>query len=210
MPAPPTGTAMVPWSCWKPARKCGFGVLVASALMLAACTPSETGKDLRPWQSVQLQDHPLAGRIWVVDEARFIPPHGLVERLWARKFVLLGERHDNPDHHRIQAWITNRLIARGRRPALVMEMFRAGQQTRIDAYLTANPGDSLGLVRPSAGAAPAGPPGGITNRSSVRLSGTAYRLLPPTCRAALFAPSSDADSRRSPVRDCESLTSSTQ
>lgn len=119
--------------------------LLAGILILTACAPMDGGDDLRPWKSALLRDHPLAGRIWLSDEARFTAPHGLIERLSARKYVLLGERHDNPDHHRIQAWITDRLIARGRRPALVMEMFRAGQQTRIDAYLTANPGDSLGL-----------------------------------------------------------------
>ena len=128
-----------------PVRASGLGVLWAGVLMLAACAPLDGGDDLRPWKSGLLRDHPLAGRIWLPDEARFIPPDGLIERLWERKFVLLGERHDNPDHHRIQAWITGRLIGRGRRPALVMEMFRARQQASIDAYLKAHPGDSLGL-----------------------------------------------------------------
>jgi uncharacterized iron-regulated protein len=103
------------------------------------------GDDLRPWKSALLRDHPLTGRIWLPDEARFIPPHRLIERLSPRRFVLLGERHDNPDHHRIQAWITARLIARGRKPALVMEMFPTRQQAEIDAYLAAHPGDSAGL-----------------------------------------------------------------
>jgi uncharacterized iron-regulated protein len=118
---------------------------LAGILILAACAPLDRGDDLPPWKSALLRDHSLTGRIWLSDEARFIPPQALIERLSARKYVLLGERHDNPDHHRIQAWITNRLIARGRRPALVMEMIRAQKQAKIDAYLTANPGDSLGL-----------------------------------------------------------------
>ncbi len=128
-----------------PVRANGSGVLLAGALMLAACAPLDAGDDIRSWKSALLRDHPLVGRIWLPDEARFIPPHGLLDRLSTRKFVLLGERHDNADHHRIQAWITGRLIVRGRRPALVMEMFRARQQAEIDAYLAAHPGDSPGL-----------------------------------------------------------------
>ena len=128
--------------------RCGpvrASVLLAGALVLAACAPLGAGADLRPWKAGLLRDHPLTGRIWLPNEARFIPPERLIERLWATKFILLGERHDNPDHHRIQAWITARLIGRGRRPALVMEMFRAPQQATIDAYLNAHPGDSAGL-----------------------------------------------------------------
>ena len=45
----------------------------------------------------------------------------------ARDFVLLGEKHDNPDHHRLQAWMIDALVARGRRPAIAMEMLDAEQ-----------------------------------------------------------------------------------
>jgi len=139
------GTAMTSRARSRAVRAGSLGVLLAGILSLTACAPMESGDELRPWKSALLRDHPLTGRIWLPDEARFIPPHVLMDKLSARKFVLLGERHDNPDHHRIQAWITNRLIARGRKPALVMEMFRAPQQSKIDAYLTAHPGDSAGL-----------------------------------------------------------------
>src|SRR5687767_16011942 len=44
-------------------------------------------------------DHPLTGRIWDVAGARFIITEALVARLAPARFVLLGERHDNADHH---------------------------------------------------------------------------------------------------------------
>lgn len=97
------------------------------------------------WVSGEERDHPLAGRVWLPGKGRFLHPGAIVGRAARARFVLLGERHDNPDHHRIQAWVTARLIAVGRRPALVMEMFRAGQQARIDAHIKARPGDVEGL-----------------------------------------------------------------
>jgi uncharacterized iron-regulated protein len=87
----------------------------------------------------------LTGRIWLPAEDEFISPAELFVRAERARYLLLGERHDNPDHHRIQAWITGAKISRGARPALVMEMFRENQQKAIDAHLSAKPGDSAGL-----------------------------------------------------------------
>ena len=38
------------------------------------------------------------------------------------KFILLGETHDNPDHHRVQAQVLDWLAGAGQKPAVVMEM----------------------------------------------------------------------------------------
>lgn len=50
-------------------------------------------------------------------------------------FVLLGETHSNPAHHRIQTNVLQALVDQGRRPALVMEQFDLEQQTEIDRIL---------------------------------------------------------------------------
>ena len=59
-------------------------------------------------------------------------------------FVLIGERHDNPEHHRLQA----RLVAalqRGHGPrAVAFEMIPAWRQLEIVEYLAAD-GDPAGL-----------------------------------------------------------------
>lgn len=47
-------------------------------------------------------------------------------------FVLLGETHGNPAHHRIQAQVLQALIDKGKKPALVMEQFDLEQQEEID------------------------------------------------------------------------------
>jgi uncharacterized iron-regulated protein len=91
------------------------------------------------------QDHPLTGRIWDVGRAQFVTMDALVERLVGARFVLLGERHDHPDHHAFQAWIVRGLIAAGRRPALAFEMLSADQATALADYLARAPRDASGL-----------------------------------------------------------------
>lgn len=58
-----------------------------------------------------------------------------------RRFVLLGEKHDNPEHHEIQAELLRRMIALGRKPALVWEMIERGKQPMIDEFQTSGNAD---------------------------------------------------------------------
>jgi uncharacterized iron-regulated protein len=60
-------------------------------------------------------------------------------------FVLLGEKHDNADHHRIQARLLGAMVSRGRRPAISFEMVDQAQEGRLAKYLAAHPGDATGL-----------------------------------------------------------------
>lgn len=98
-----------------------------------------------PWVSQHQRDHPLVGRIWQPEAGRFVEPEAVVAALGRARFVLLGEKHDNADHHRIQAWLVARMMAAGRRPALAFEMFTSDQQAALDAYLAARPKDAAGL-----------------------------------------------------------------
>lgn len=126
---------------------------VSALISLAACgssvpldTPITAAPlPFPPWQSQLLRDHELVGRIWLTKEKRFTTAGELVRRMALADYIALGETHDNPDHHRIQAWVTDALINTGERPALVMEMFMEEQQQAIDGHLKAQPGDSAGL-----------------------------------------------------------------
>ncbi len=111
--------------------------LLALAFVAAAPLPE--------WQSPLGRDDALVGTIWDVRASAAIGADTLVARLAARRFVLLGEKHDNPDHHRLQAWIVGALIAAGRRPAIAFEMFRADQADTIARYLAASPNDAHGF-----------------------------------------------------------------
>ena len=81
--------------------------------------------------------HPLIGKIWDVRQRRFVTESELMSRLTATDFVLLGEVHDNPEHHAHQAAVLSSLVRAGRRPALVMEQFDRENQPAIDAALAA-------------------------------------------------------------------------
>lgn len=65
---------------------------------------------------------PAPGRILDTRSGRLLAEGELLDRLAADRFVLLGERHDQPEHHRLQARVVRELVARGRRPAVVFEM----------------------------------------------------------------------------------------
>jgi uncharacterized iron-regulated protein len=88
----------------------------------------------------------MVGRIWDVAAGQFIDCATLVERLRPGRFVLLGEKHDNPDHHRLQAWLLRELIASGRRPAVGFEMFTVDDAPAIARQLAAHPADAAGLA----------------------------------------------------------------
>ncbi len=112
-----------------------LGVL---ALSFVAAAP------IPDWQSPLGRDHPLVGTIRDVAAAGTVTPETLVARLATRRFVILGEKHDNPDHHWLQAWIIEALVMAGRRPAVAFEMVRADQADTLARYLAA-PGDAHGL-----------------------------------------------------------------
>ena len=110
-----------------------------TVLFLVAAAP------IPDWQSPLGREHPLVGTVWDVATGGALSPEALVARLVARRYVLLGEKHDNPDHHRLQAWVVRELIAAGRRPAVAFEMLRADQADAIARHLGTSPGDARGL-----------------------------------------------------------------
>jgi uncharacterized iron-regulated protein len=114
-------------------------VLLASAGFAAA---TQMGATPPPgFTSPQARDHALAGRIWSVREGRFASSDELVAALAAADIVLLGEVHDNADHHAWQAWILD-AVSRHRRArnanaqlgAVVFEHIRADQRQALDRF----------------------------------------------------------------------------
>jgi uncharacterized iron-regulated protein len=117
---------------------------LALVLALAGCA-STPGLAIPAWQAPLGREHPLTGRVWDVAAARFIEPRLLASRLAGARFVLLGEKHDNADHHQLQAALVRGLIADGRRPAVAFEMLDAGQRAALARHLAAAPRDAAGL-----------------------------------------------------------------
>lgn len=98
------------------------------------------------WVSPLGRDHVLTGTIWSAQTGRPVTPYALVDALAVSPFVLLGEVHDNADHHRLRAWLVSALASRtaqaanaGRRgPAVVFEHIRVDQQHAVEAFLTSS------------------------------------------------------------------------
>ena len=76
--------------------------------------------------------HPLVDRIWLPAEDRYIDQSTLITNLAERRFVLLGESHGHPDHHRAQANILVELALRGRQPVVAMEMMDTSQADALE------------------------------------------------------------------------------
>lgn len=79
------------------------------------------------WTLTVARDHPLVGYVLSPRDGRWVGAAELAAALAEAEVVLLGETHDNPDHHRLQATLLRQVLAGGRRPALVFEMFDATQ-----------------------------------------------------------------------------------
>lgn len=85
----------------------------------------------------------LEGRIWDVQAQAFISPDEAARRMLAADYLLLGEKHDNPEHHRLQAQILGQIAAAGRRPAVAVEMLPPEKQSA----LTPPPADADALAK---------------------------------------------------------------
>jgi uncharacterized iron-regulated protein len=79
------------------------------------------------------EDHALAGKIWDVRAATFISEEQLFAQSAPAQHVILGETHDNAEHHRLQLAVLRALDARAGRRVLAMEQFDSEHQAAIDA-----------------------------------------------------------------------------
>ncbi len=88
--------------------------------------------ELPAWQATEQLDAPHLGQAWDTQAQRWIGADQLVSELAGRARVVVGEKHDNPDHHRLQLWLLQELQARRPQAALLMEMLQPGQQAAVD------------------------------------------------------------------------------
>jgi uncharacterized iron-regulated protein len=117
--------------------------LLAVLTMLTGCgTGGATGAS---WRSTVGREHWLVGRIWDVAGRRFADENAVSGRIAEARYVLLGEKHDNPDHHALQARMIRALAAIRRRPAVAFEMFTPSQAGALTGYVVAHPRNAAGI-----------------------------------------------------------------
>ncbi|CAE6952204.1 Uncharacterized iron-regulated protein [Ectopseudomonas oleovorans] len=78
------------------------------------------------------RDHADLGVILDLRSGERITPQRLVERLARASRVVVGEQHDNPDHHALQLWLSRELAAQRPQGSVLLEMLSPSQQTRVD------------------------------------------------------------------------------
>jgi uncharacterized iron-regulated protein len=118
---------------------CSVGACLA--LALAACSTAP-----EPWEHIVGATHPLSGQIYRGKGSERVREAVLIADAADADFILIGERHDNRDHHRLQARIVSALERDPRRPrALAFEMLSTDRQLAIVEYLDGHPGDAAGL-----------------------------------------------------------------
>jgi len=101
-------------------------------LFLASCatTPSPVAG---AGQASGASDHPLVGRIYDVRSGAFVAREALEQAVARADLVLLGEVHDNPEHHRLQASLVRAAARGGGRPAVAFEMIDVNLQPALES-----------------------------------------------------------------------------
>ncbi len=99
--------------------------------LLAACQSHEVASPPAPL-APQGRDSAQLGQIIDLASGAAISPAQLVEHLAAAPRVLVGEQHDNPDHHALQLWLSRELSARRAQGSVLMEMLNPNQQGKVE------------------------------------------------------------------------------
>jgi uncharacterized iron-regulated protein len=111
-------------------RRGRWAALLASALVLAGCAgtaPTPVTDNRKPLAFGPDADLGASARL-------------VAARAESAEVVYLGELHDNPQHHAIQAGILEALLAAGVRPALAFEMVPETRQAALEAAVRSDAG----------------------------------------------------------------------
>lgn len=100
--------------------------------LASACQSSPTLPPLPPWQSPEGREHVDLGVIRDLSNGHVLTPQQLVRRLAGATRVLVGEQHDNPDHHALELWLLQALGDQRPQGSLLLEMLTPDQQARVD------------------------------------------------------------------------------
>ncbi len=84
------------------------------------------------WESELHSDHELIGKIWDSGNNSFISAEELAQISQSASYLILGEKHDNPDHHALQLAFVNLLLDNDKLGQLTFEMMESDSQDLLD------------------------------------------------------------------------------
>jgi len=97
-------------------------------VVLAAC---QSVAPLPAWRSPEGLEHADLGVIIDLRNGASLTPQQLLAELADSEHVLVGERHDNPDHHALQLWLLQALAQRREQGSVLLEMLNPDQQQKV-------------------------------------------------------------------------------
>lgn len=93
-------------------------IFVLALLLLSACQHVATP--------------PITGQIRDLHNGQTLTPQELLVRLAKPSRLIVGEQHDNGDHHQLQLWLLKSLGEQRPQGSLLLEMLTPDQQVRVD------------------------------------------------------------------------------
>ena len=111
------------------------GLIKAAPFILATLVSIPGFAQLQPlqeWESPLYANNPLVGRIWHGTSEQFVEIQHLVNAIESASYLLLGEKHDNPDHHLLQLMVLNHVIEQMRVTNVAFEMMDSDDQAALD------------------------------------------------------------------------------
>ncbi|MDT8429260.1 MAG: ChaN family lipoprotein [Pseudomonadales bacterium] len=121
-------------------------LLLPLVLLLACSGAMQNVLPEADWQSAYQRNHVLTGRILRSADGAFIDEKTLLQELSTAAYLLLGEKHDNPDHHRLRHRLLQELIKRDEVAAISLEMLDSSQSAALTSVIDAGL-DTAGQVR---------------------------------------------------------------
>ncbi|MEP9318323.1 ChaN family lipoprotein [Pseudomonas sp. LABIM340] len=127
-------------------------LLVPLLALLAACQAQVAAPPLPVWQSREGRNSAELGVIHDLRSGEQLSPGQLLDRLAAAPRVIVGEQHDNPDHHALELWLARALAERRPTGSVLLEMLNPDQQSAVSVAQSSaakgnTPKDLIGALR---------------------------------------------------------------
>jgi len=101
--------------------------------LLAVWVSMSGAEPLPAWQNTVSDQRERLGQAQDTATGEWLTADELVQRLAPASQVLVGEQHDNDDHHRLQLWLLQRLQQQRSQASLLLEMLTPSQQPAVDS-----------------------------------------------------------------------------
>lgn len=110
-------------------------VLLIALLVMQGCHMNTSALPPLPaWQSPQGHQDERLGVILDLNTGRALTPERLLQRIASAPRIVVGEKHDNPDHHALELWLLQALASRRAQGSVLLEMLEPDQQSKVTAY----------------------------------------------------------------------------